>query len=660
MKERPYRRALLAALGVVLVVELVLAFLDIPYVSVLSRLALGAAATVLLAWLLWRVYKAFLWKVGRRLAFSYFLIGVLPIPMVLLLLGIVGYILSGFFLGHLYRDAALGLQSGMEATAEAHVQVLARTGKPPANGQPDLAIGYYRQGRRISGDPRTPAAWPRWADARRDSPEETAGREAPPRFFARGNQPPTLAAAASRDGVGVLILYAGNLDREIRRRSDLWVEIDPPEDPSLIQVELGGQKIPLRRIRREQQAGEAEKFFKRFSQGERIWDDPVLWWADLSAPMVDLATGKPIPRRVNVMLNSTPRAALRHLFSTSGEVDSSAWAALLVIAALLFDIYIIAAVMAIFFIVGLSRAVNLMSQATTAVREGDFSVRIPVRRKDQLGELQRSFNEMAANLETLVAAAAQKEILEKELAIARDLQKSLIPTDLPTGQGLEFATLFEPSAAIGGDYFDILRLSEEELAVIVADVSGHGLSSGLRMAMVKAALLILVEETAEPQEILRRLDKVVRGGRAFVTATLGIVDLRTGLLRLTNAGHPPTYVLRRGAVREVMLPSSALGGLGHSYAREEVPLELGDVVVWLSDGLIEAADARGEPFGYETVVKVLEGIPGEPGAAEVRNRLLAAVERHVGAEPPNDDRTMVVMRWRGPSPPAPLPQAGEG
>lgn len=659
MKQRSYRRALLAALGIVLAVELVLAFLDIPYVSVLSRLALGAAATVLLFWLLWRFYKAFLWKVGRRLAFSYFLIGVLPIPMVLLLLAIVGYILAGFFLGHLYRDAALGLQSEMEATAGAHAHVFARTGEPPADGPPDLATGYYRHGRRISGDPRTPAAWPRWADAPRAGTEETADREAPPRFFARGNQPPTLAAAARRDDVGVLVLYAGNLDREMRRRSDLWVEIDPPEDPGLLQIEMGGQKIPFRRIRSEQQAGEAEKFFKRFSRGERGWDDPVLWWAELSAPMIDLATGRPIPRRVNVMLNSTPRAALRHLFSASGEVDSAAWAALFLIAALLFDIYVVAALMAIVFIVGLSRAVNRMSQATTAVREGDFSVRIPVRRKDQLGELQRSFNEMAANLETLVAAAAQKEILEKELAIARDLQKSLIPTDLPGGEGIEFATLFEPSAAIGGDYFDVLRISEKELAVIIADVSGHGLSSGLRMAMVKAALLILVEETAEPGEILRRLDRVVRGGRAFVTATLGIIDLKTGVLRLTNAGHPPTYVLRRGAVREVMLPSSALGGLGHSYAREEVPLQRGDVVVWLSDGLIEAADAHGEPFGYESIARVLEGIPGEPGAAEVRNRLLAAVERHVSAEPPNDDRTLVVMRWRGPSPPAPLPK-GEG
>ena len=109
---------------------------------------------------------------------------------------------------------------------------------------------------------------------------------------------------------------------------------------------------------------------------------------------------------------------------------------------------------------------------------------------------------MAGNLETLVATAAQKESLEKELELARNLQKSLLPSDLPAGGGVEFATLFEPSAAIGGDYFDVLRISEDELAVIIADVSGHGLSSGLRMAMLKAALLILVEETRDPEEIL--------------------------------------------------------------------------------------------------------------------------------------------------------------
>jgi sigma-B regulation protein RsbU (phosphoserine phosphatase) len=317
-------------------------------------------------------------------------------------------------------------------------------------------------------------------------------------------------------------------------------------------------------------------------------------------------------------------------------------------------------------IVGLSRAVNRLSRGTEAVRRGDFGVRIPVRRRDQVGDLQRSFNEMAGNLESLVATAAQKESLEKELELARNLQKSLLPGDLPAGGGIEFSTLFEPSAAIGGDYFDVLRLADDELAVIIADVSGHGLSSGLRMAMLKAALLILVEETREPEEILSRLDAVVRSNRErrfFVTATLGLFNARTGLLRLTNAGHPPTYRVRGAEVEEILLPSSPLGGLGHRYVKATLQLAPGDSVVWLSDGLIEATNAADEPFGYDSVKRTLAGIEGE-SAVSIRNRLLAAVEAHTAGHPPADDRTLMVMRWGALITPAlfsrPLPPPAPG
>jgi serine phosphatase RsbU (regulator of sigma subunit) len=635
VKEQSRRRVLIASIAAA--VALGLALLGIPYVSRLAQLTLAAGAVVLVLWLTWKAYRAFLYKVSRRLAFSYFLSGVLPIPLVLLLTGVVLYIFAGFFLGHLYREVVSDLQRELEIRAQS----------ASFRGQPGISWAEYRQGRRVSGDARLPARWPAWA-AQKDAGDGAAhDPEEVQRFFAGPGGVPTLAAAAERDGRGVIVFYTGNLSREISRRGSVWVEIDRPDNPDLIQLEVLGVRLPLRRIRRADHAGETERFFKQLSKGEKYWDDPLLWWAEVSGPLFDPATGRVLSERLSVTLNGTPRTILRHLFSSSSEVDSSVWAALFLFAALLFDVYLIATIMAVFMIVGLSRAVNRMSQATAAVRAGQFGVRIPVWRRDQVGDLQRSFNEMAANLESLVATAAQKEALEKELALARDLQKSLLPGDLPIGEGVEFATLFEPSAAIGGDYFDVLRLSEDELAVIIADVSGHGLSSGLRMAMVKAALLILVEETSEPEEIFRRLDRVVRDGRAFVTATLGLIDLRTGTLRLLNAGHPPTYLVRRGEAREILLPSSPLGGLGKKYAHETVALQRGDVVVWLSDGLIEAADPTGEPFGYDNVLLAFTGIPGEPGAADVRNRLLARVERHVAGQPPGDDRTLVAMRFRG-------------
>ncbi|MES1240774.1 MAG: SpoIIE family protein phosphatase [Acidobacteriota bacterium] len=649
MNERPTRRrtVLLTAVAATALLLAVVSALDLAYVSSVSKLFLAGLGLLIFLWLVFRAYTVFLYKVGRRLAFSYFLLGVLPIPLVLVLLGVVGYILSGFFLGHLYRDALADLQARLQTLARDRAATYARTGNVPESGEPGVSFAWYRRGRRVAGHPWAPKTWPAWMEA----PAATGASGV--RFFLKDDGV-TLAAAETWEGVGVVAFWDGGLDAEISRRSAMWVEVHRPDDPNLVQFELFGREIPLRRIRTEQQAGESEKFFKQLSGRSRDggWRDrPLLWWAEASGPLLHPATGRQVLDHLAVGLNATPQTVRRNLFLSSGEVDSSVWVSLLIFAALLFDVYVIAALMAVFMIVGLSRAVNRMSTATTALRSGDFGARIPVRRRDQVGDLQRSFNEMAAHLESSVAAAAQKEVLERELQIARNVQTSLIPSNLPTGEGVEFATLFEPSAAIGGDYFDVLRLSDTEIAVVIADVSGHGLSTGLRMAMIKAALLILIEETRDPDEILRRLDSVVRNSedRTFVTATLGIVDLARGVLRLTNAGHPPTYVIRGRQVQEILLPGSPLGGLGHSYGHATVPLEAGDLVVWLSDGLIEAVDESGEPFGYEAVVEALAGGSSGQGANDVRDRLLAAIGRHVEGRPPSDDRTLVVMRYRNSS-----------
>ncbi|HXO20517.1 MAG TPA: SpoIIE family protein phosphatase, partial [Thermoanaerobaculia bacterium] len=640
MNPKSSRRALAAAIvAAAIVATFVVAAARIPYLSTLATVLLAGAVILLLLWLAGRLLRRFLWKVGRRLAFSYFLSGMLPIPLVALLLLVGAYLLAGFFMGHLYRDAARSLQNEVALLADARAREFARTGKPSGDSVPGLVFGYYRNGRRVGGDPRTPAAWPTSLVTGGGGPAPQR-REVIAPFLAREDGSPSLAAAAVADasrGTGVVALYVASLEAALSERSDVWVEMVRPDEAEagrVVRIEMGTRNIPLTRIHRERATGEAEKFFKRRSEGARLWDKPFLWWGEASGQLVRLDHEQALTQPLDITLRSTPRGLLRHLFSSSAEVDTGAWAALFTLAFLLFDIYLAATAMALFMIFSLSRAVNQMSRATAAVQGGDFSVRIPARRKDQVGSLQRSFNQMAANLETLVATSAQKEVLEKELAIARDLQKSLIPGDLPSGDAVEFATLFEPSAAIGGDYFDILRLDDRRLAVIIADVSGHGLSTGLRMAMIKAALLILVQEATDPEEILRRLDSVVRSdaeSRFFVTATLSLVDFTNGSLEITNAGHPPTYLLRDGQVEEIVLPGSPLGGMGRTYGRRTLRLEKGDLVVWLSDGLIEATDAAGEPFGYDAVVAALAGAAGRPASPmEVRNRLLAAVERHAG------------------------------
>ncbi|MFP3942105.1 MAG: PP2C family protein-serine/threonine phosphatase, partial [Thermoanaerobaculia bacterium] len=540
----------------------------------------------------------------------------------------------------------------------------AATGGAGGAGEP-VALARYRGGRRVEGGAPAPERWPAWlateapAAPEEDETPETEGRSLPWVVLPDGTL--TLAAAVPSGGAGsgVLAVYTGDAEDLVRERSRIWIQAGEIGRSHAVrvrglEVRVEGTEPAEGAVDEEELAAERERarerFFDRDARGDDWTERPLFTWVALAARPVELTTGNPLAEEMGVFLQATPRTVARSLFAPGAELVRGFWVALLAVSFLLLGIYAVAELVAGAMIVGISRAVSRLYGATRRVASGDFSVRIPVRRTDQVGAVQRSFNAMAENLQDLVATAAQKELLEKELQIARQVQQSLIPKDLPGGETVEFSTLFEPSAAIGGDYFDVLRLSDEALAVVVADVSGHGLPTGLRMAMVKAALGVLVTETGEADEILRRLDATVRSGyatgdqrRFFVTAVFARVDFHRGVLELTNAGHPPTYVVRDGTVEEILLPGSPLGGLGTDYGQRTVELRDGDVVVWLSDGLIEAADGHDEPFGYEGIERALAG-PAD-SAAQVRDRLLAAVAAHTGGRPAMDDRTLVVMRY---------------
>jgi serine phosphatase RsbU (regulator of sigma subunit) len=662
----------------------------VPVLSPLVGFLVAAVSVGLLFWLLVRVVRRLLWRVGRRLAFSYFLIGVLPIPMVLVLLGLGLYLQSGFFLSHLYRDAVRGLEAELHQVARA-----AATGArlTPPEG---VALAFYDADKLVAGDPGAPAAWPSWIPGLAD-PEPHGQMAADPLpLAALADGRPTVVAGSRGDQQAVLAFFTADLTAEMVRRTRMWVELTRPGDesqPDTVRLQFFGRRVELTSSGDVGDAKSREQFFSRqlpeLEPGTtpRWIDRPVLFWVELHGPFRALSTGQPVAEALTATLNTTPRGVVRRLYSGTAEVDTTAWAALFGVSVLLAEIYLAAVGMAIFMIFSLSRAVNRLSAATEAVKEGDFSFRIPTQRKDQLGDLQRSFNRMAENLESLVATAAQKEALETELELAREVQQSLLPAprgehERPGGgtrpiprsdaatlgidpERVTFATHFVPSAAIGGDYYDILRLAGpaaesdlpgiagagDRVAVMIADVSGHGLSAGLRMAMIKAALTILVEDGHPPAQIFTRLDHLVRqrgDTRAFVTATLALLDVASGRLDLINAGHPPTYLARRGEIREVMLPSRPLGGLARrgTFAHQTLLLEPDDVLVWLSDGLIEATNHREEAFGYDRLMVALSGAP--PSASGTRDRLLRAVRDWCGSRDADDDQTLVVMRWVGP------------
>jgi serine phosphatase RsbU (regulator of sigma subunit) len=608
------------------------------------------AAGFFVIWGALRLLRRLLWRVGRRLAFTYFLIGVLPIPMAVFLLAVVAYLMGGFFLGHLFRDALAVVQQEVASAVDTRLEEDPATLATAPAAASDVAFAYYSGGRRVSGDERAPVDWPDWLEPTVTQPAAGADqRDRAVPLVALPDGTLSLAVARRRGPSGVVAFFAGDLEARLRALSGVWIELEPSGDSGpdkVMDVTILGQRFFFQPLSRERGDEDLRQFLTEpGGHPPRVW----IHGFDVAGRLLAFDTGDPIAAALPAALVGTPATVLQRLFSSSREVDTVAWLTFVVPAFLLFDVFAVAWIMALFMIFGLSRAVNRLSEATSALQRGDLAFRIPVGRTDQIGALHASFNEMAASLEDLIATKAQKETLEKELQIARDVQESLIPKGLVKTAEVEFATHFEPSAAIGGDYFDILRVDDSRLAIVVADVSGHGLSAGLRMAMIKAALSILVEEEEEPAAILGRLDRLLRSsaqeGRSFVTATLAFLDLVAGRLEIVNAGHPPTYLLRGGGVREILLPGSPLGALGTTYGSTEIGLEPGDALVWLSDGFIEATDPGGEVFGYDRTLSSLQGDCDTPSL--VRDRLLDCVARHTAGEAPADDRTMVVMRFHG-------------
>ncbi|HEU4887319.1 MAG TPA: PP2C family protein-serine/threonine phosphatase, partial [Thermoanaerobaculia bacterium] len=220
----------------------------------------------------------------------------------------------------------------------------------------------------------------------------------------------------------------------------------------------------------------------------------------------------------------------------------------------------------------------------------------------------------------------------------------------PTFRGVSFSAHFEPTTSIGGDYYDVFNLDKSRLAVAIGDVSGHGLSTGLVMAMVKAAITTLVEEGADETSLFHRLNELVFRSterRAFMTLAFTIFDLDRRTIRHTNAGHLYPYLLRRGSDMPISIesPSLPLGVRANLTTQTvEVDLQEGDTIVYLSDGIVEAQDENGEPLGFEQLEQLLaQHTEASPSA--IRDTILDAVAKHSGPRPADDDRTVMIVKF---------------
>jgi serine phosphatase RsbU (regulator of sigma subunit) len=303
-------------------------------------------------------------------------------------------------------------------------------------------------------------------------------------------------------------------------------------------------------------------------------------------------------------------------------------------------------------------AVHELFVGTERVRQGDFSHKIAVSSRDQLGELASSFNSMTSSIEDLLHAKAEKERLEQELRVARSIQMSLLPQGPLQMPGLLLTGHCEPAREVGGDYYDFLPLEDGRVGILIADVAGKGTSAALYMAELKGLVLSLSLLHVSPRQLLIDANRIISkhlDARSFITMTYAVVDPPAGTLTFARAGHCPlVHVPGPGSVSRAaraLVPDGMVLGLqldtGGSFDRllEEVtvPLGRGDVVLLYTDGISEAMNASGDCFGDARLLALAEQHADLP-SDQLRERILRDVQAFTDGEAQHDDMTMVLLK----------------
>jgi serine phosphatase RsbU (regulator of sigma subunit) len=642
-------------------------------------LVIGLVVTGLLAmrWL-WRKLT---YRVGVRLFLSYLLIGLVPFPLLAMLGMVAGYMLVGQYGARAVGAVIDAKSQQLAARANAALREL-------DHRDLDAAKAALTGGQ--SGTSGT-AVHTEWllADGTRSWRSDGAGELAVPAWAGEGEwrgpvlvgSRPYLAVVERHDtrlAVVVLPLDIANakalcqgewfavrflisqrLAHAVARREankgGVTIVVADQDDAASSGVRLGGEEVSSEQIERgwAQEKLLTATFWQRLTtawlksfETPRVWQDGSEAKGWLLVGLVKVSVG----------------GAASDLFTSPRNIGAEVSTALLITTGVFGGIYLIAVSFAVVMILSIARSTARLTRGEREIARGNLDYRIPVKRRDQLGDLAVAFNSMAQSIERMLVEVREKERLARELELAREIQESLLPRRDFRHGCLAVHALFRPAAEVGGDYFDLFPFEAGRLMIAAGDVAGHGLSTGLLMAMVKSAVAAFIQEGHRGKDLLERLNQLLLQHpvrHRMVTLALIEIDERNAAIEVTNSGHPPVYVLSPdGRVEEVML--SALP-VGHRWldapASWRGRFEAGSRLVVYSDGLVEALDQNGEQFGYDALRSILQRDVQLP-APQLMASLVAELERHTGGAPLADDLTILIVESGCPPDPSPIRDQG--
>jgi sigma-B regulation protein RsbU (phosphoserine phosphatase) len=676
-------RLLLGAIGAKVVVWL-LELLTGPndLVSALN-LCVRLVLLVTLAYFLSRLFlftkRRFLWRVRRRLVVSYIFIGVVPALLLacfflfggaLMFLNVSGYLLKNG-VDDIVEEARVMAQASAEEiertrNLQAVHETLARRYDNNQGRYPGLSLALVPRANASSSSVVTPIVAGAWNHI---------------------EAPKSVPAWVSAGGFGGLIVYTSKDDPDdvrlvvravgfpTNRDPRYGVIVDIPVDEQVQDTLYASTGIEPGALALIPETGESARSAQPANGRSRGSTRPVVH-------RVDTASGSKWKLNWAVFLGFTDwntgtsgsmsmgiRVSVRDIYQRISSAQSriETWTIgeitlvfLGIIAFLFLIIEAAAFVMGFTLARSITRSIHALFYGTERVRLGDFTHRIEVKDRDQLGELAESFNAMTANIEDLLQQAQEKKRLEEELRIAREIQMSLLPRGPIQMKGLAVAALCVPAREVGGDYYDFFPLDETRIGMLIADVAGKGTSAALYMAELKGLVLSLSKIYHSPRQLLIQVNRIISDNldsRSFITMTYVVIDVSCRTLTYSRAGHTPMIHLpmsNNGARREavVLTPNGMVVGLqiDAGAARFEalleeltIPLQIGDVVVLFTDGITEAMNPQSDLFGEERLRGLIEE-HGELSCEELRERILREVEAFVGEADPHDDMTMILMK----------------
>ncbi len=645
----PADRVVLAILVLYGIFEIVALFgRSLPYSTFLGFLSFLAVIYFLFRLLPW-IRTQLLWRLRYRLIAAYIFIAVVPVFLLLTMVGVASYLLYLELGAHLLNDDLESRMTIISADAEAIATAV----------QQEVAQGVALEGDEAFSKPQVAgliaAARARW-------PQLQVYLN-PGEHLAKLGDGPHFSNLVEHEGK---LWFASRQSCQVGSASISVVVAAPLTSDVLDELpsELGQvQLILFKPVAEPSPTGFTYKSPKGFlyssdeviSSRRRVLQPPsnrfdfrLGGFSVLEANHLDPG-GDPVPAPVVASFSIRPSALNRRLFTSVGELGPTLVIALMVVGVIFLALEIAALATGVVLTRTITRAVADLYEATLHVRRGDFSYRIRVHQRDQLGALAESFNEMSSSVSDLIEEQRRRQRLENEISIAREVQEQLFPHSIPSLPGLQLAAVCRPARVVSGDYYDFIRLGPSRVAIALADISGKGIFAALLMASLQAALRSTADFDNKDgtSSLVSRLNTHLYRNTSddrYATFFYGIYDTHLRTLTYTNAGHLAPFFVSDTGVQKLDEGGTVVGLFEDCpYTQRTLKVTPGSILVAFSDGLTEPENVYGEEFGLQRLQEEIlrhRGVPVE----RLAEGLIDAADQWAGTPEQADDITVVVAR----------------